>query len=420
MKKINFINHVTMLVLFTGIIFPAFAQSDYEIVQNFKQKYQQIEKGIQSAKSLEELNSYVAKIDRLRNDNIDHKTLLDRSLYPDNFDKAFEKLRLSLVIRNQDFTTIDVLQIENLQLKEQVDALNKRNTELINQIQQYEYTNKKNTKKITQLEKLVTELKSSLKKRDDLIVGIVDSLMPQLIKDRGQLTAEDKNLVFEQAEKHSLISNIKRSLQDNIRFIRVTTLEPNDLNEIKNEQQKFSEFWRNTGIKLVDIYSGKKEKTMELGQIDSLYSLWIKSVAQEAWTNIKAEFAYNGIKLVDFNNGDEFTSVITSFIDDEIKNIGVKSMEESEKIYSLFSDSTWFRVIAPKWIPYLLDNKMLTIEQKNSIETKIADWKARLTPASYDWIYVLVAVLAVAGVGFMYRKRSLQKPKETKEPPSES
>ena len=420
MKKLNFIKRIIILVVFAGIIIPAFAQSDYETVQNFKQKYHQIEEGIKSAKNLEELNSLVAEIDKLRNDNIDHKTLLDRSLYPDNFDKALEKLRMSLVIRNQDFTTIDVLQIENLQLKEQVDALNKRNTELINQIQQYEYTNKKNTKKIAQLEKLVAELKTSLKKRDDLIVGIVDSLMPQLMKNQGQLTTEDQNQVYSQAEKNNLISNIKRSLQDNIRFIKVTTLEPNDLNEIKSQQQKFSEFWGDTGLKLIDIYTKKNERTRELRQIDSLYSLWHRSVSQEAWINIKAEFTYNGINLVDFNNGDKFTSVIISFIDNEIKNIGVKSTEESEKTYSLFSDSTWFRVIDPKWIPYLLDNKMLTVEQKNSIEMKIADWKARLTPASYDWVYILVAVLAVVGVGFMYRKRASKKTNGTIQPPTES
>jgi len=420
MKQLNLIKCMSALVVVAGIAIPSLAQSDYEIVQKFKQRYHQIEKDIQSADSLTELNSLIVEIDRLRNDNIEHKALLDKSLYPDNFDKSLEKLKTHLVIRNQDFTTIDVLQIENLQLKEQVDALNKRNTELINQIQQYEYTSKRNSKKVVELEKLVTQLKSSLKRRDELIVGIVDSLIPQLNKGSGQLTSEDKNNVYSQVEKNDVLSNVKRSLQDNIRFIRVTTLEPEDLNEIKNQQEKFSKFWKDMGIKLTDIYSGKNKKTKELKDIDSLFSLWNESVANEAWTNIKVEFAYNGIHLIDFNNGEKFTSVITSFIDDEIKNIGVKSPEESENAYAMFSDSTWFKVINPKWIPYLLENKMLSREQKKSIDAKIADWNARLTPASYDWVYILVAVLAVVGVGFMYRKRTSPKTKEPEKPPVES
>lgn len=410
MKKLILINCITVLMLLAGIIIPAFAQSDYEIVKNFQQRYNQIEEKIKSAKNLDELNSLIVEIDRLRNDNIDHKTLLDRGLYPENFDSSLEKLRMSLVIRNQDFTTIDVLHIENMQLKEQVDALNKRNTDLINQIQQYEFINKKNAKKLAELESLVAELKTSLKQRDELIIGIVDSLMPQLMKEPGLLTSEDKDKVYQQAEKNNVLLNVKRSLQDNIRFIKVTTLEPNDLNEIKSEQGKFSDFWGDTGLKLIDIYSKKNEKAQELREIDSLYSVWIKTVAREAWGNIKAEFAFNGINLVDFKNGEQFTNVVTSFIDDEIKNIGVKSVEESESSFSSFTDSTWFKVIGPKWIPYLLDNQMLTTEQKDSIESKISVWKQKITPASLDWIYILVGVLAVVGFGFMYYKRKSKQP----------
>ena len=48
---------------------------------------------------------------------------------------------------------------------------------------------------------------------------------------------------------------------------------------------------------------------------------------------------------------------------------------------------------------------MLDSNQNRKIEDKISDWKGRLTPTSFDWVYVLVAVLAVAGLGYMNRKR---------------
>ena len=114
-----------------------FAQSDYEIVQSFKQKYKQLEAAINKSKNLERLNSIVADIDRFRNEYVEQKTLLDKSLYPDNFVKTFEKFNMSFVIRKKDFTIIDVIQTENLELKEQVAFLNKRNTELMNKIQEY-------------------------------------------------------------------------------------------------------------------------------------------------------------------------------------------------------------------------------------------------------------------------------------------
>ena len=63
---------------------------------------------------------------------------------------------------------------------------------------------------------------------------------------------------------------------------------------------------------------------------------------------------------------------------------------------------------------------MLTQEQKKSIDAKIADWNVRLTPASFDWVYILVALLAIVGVGFMYRKRTSTSKKTPGNPPDKS
>ena len=381
-------------------------------MQSFKQKYKQLEEAINKSKNLEELNSIVADIDRFRNEYVEQKTLLDKSLYPDNFDKTFEKLNMSFVIRNRDFTTIDVLQTENLELKEQVASLNKRNTELMNKIQEYEYSDKKDVNKVAEIDALVRELKRSLRKRDELIFSIVDSLLPQPMMEQTQLSSLERNAIYIEAEKNNVLSNVKRSLQDNVRFIELTTLEPGDLNEIKKQQDQFADFWQDAGAKLIDIYAGKNIKSKEIKEIDSLFSMWNFTLDQEVWRNIREEFAYHKINLIEFTNGEEFTNVLTSFIDDAIKNIGVKSPEESNLTYSSFSDSTWFKVISTNWVPYLIDNEMLDLEQKRIVEVNISDWKGRLTPSSFDWMYVLVAVIAVAGLGYMNRKR-LFKNKQT-------
>jgi len=391
-----------ILLVFTN---QSYAQSDFEISQNFKQKSMQLEEAINKAKNLEELNSIVADIDRFRNEYVEHKALLDKSLYPDNFDKTFEKLNMSFVIRNQDFTTIDVLKIENLQLKEQVALLNKRNAELMNKIQEFEYADKEDVKKITELEGLVAELKRSIRKRDELIVGIVDSLLPQPMREQAQLSSQERNSIYVESEKNNVLSNVKLSLLDNIKFIELTALEPDDLTEIKKQQNQFAEFWQGAGTNLVDIYAGENKNSKEIKEIDSLFSIWDFTLQQEVWRNIRDEFVYNNVNLIEFTNGEEFTNVLTSFIDEAIKNIGVKSSEESNLTYSLFSDSTWFKVISTHWIPYLIENEMLDDKQNHTVEAKITDWKGRLTPSSLGWVYVLVAVMAVAGLGYMNRKR---------------
>ena len=405
MKCYSYLNKFLISLILLVLTNQLYAQSDYEITQSFKQKRTQLEEKIYNAKTLEDLNSIVADIDRLRNDYVEHKKLLDKSLYPDNFDKTFEKLNLSFVIRNQDFTTIDILQIENLKLKEQIVLLNKRNTLLMNKIQEFEYSDKKDVNKITELEGVVRALKISLRQRDELIINIVDSLLPQPLMEQTRLSSQERNSIYIEAEKNNVLSNVKLALLDNIKFLELTTLESGDLTEIKKQQNQFVKFWQNTGPKIVDIYAGENKKSKEIKEIDSLFSKWNFTLEQEVWKNIREQFTYNNINLIEFTNGEEFTNVLTSYIDNAIKNIGVKSSAESNVTYSLFSDSTWFKVVRPKWIPYLLDNKMLADTQNRKIADKISDWKGRLTPTSFDWVYVLVAILAVAGFGYMNRKR---------------
>jgi len=394
-----------LLVLF--IISNITAQSDYEIVQNFKARYQQLEQQIKNAVSLDELNAVAGEIERLKNEFSTYRELLDRSLYPDNFEKSFDKLGNSLIIRKADFTQIDVLQTEVITLRSEVDELNKKNAELLNQIQLLEVQRKKDAETIAKLEKLVSELRASLKKRDELVYAIIDSLAPKLSGDVSALTQKEKEQIVAETEKKNVLYIVKKSLRDNNRFLEVTTLKPEDLNEVKQQQSNFVSLWQKVGPKLVDVYAGRKDKSQELKDIDALFTSWKTGIQREAWESIREDFALNNINLQSFYNGNEFTEIITAFINDEIKSYGVKSKEESQRIYSVFVDSVWYKTISNEWMPYLLENNMLTTQQKEMIEKKIAEWKETTSPKDLTLIYVGVGVLIVLIVTFfLLRKKN--------------
>jgi predicted nuclease with TOPRIM domain len=394
-----------LLVLF--IISNITAQSDYEIVQNFKARYQQLEQQIKNAVSLDELNAVAGEIERLKNEFSTYRELLDRSLYPDNFEKSFDKLGNSLIIRKADFTQIDVLQTEVITLRSEVDELNKKNAELLNQIQLLEVQRKKDAETIAKLEKLVSELRASLKKRDELVYAIIDSLSPKLSGDVSALTQKEKEQIVAETEKKNVLYIVKKSLRDNNRFLEVTTLKPEDLNEVKQQQSNFVSLWQKVGPKLVDVYAGRKDKSQELKDIDALFTSWKTGIQREAWESIREDFALNNINLQSFYNGNEFTEIITAFINDEIKSYGVKSKEESQRIYSVFVDSVWYKTISNEWMPYLLENNMLTTQQKEMIEKKIAEWKETISPKDLTLIYVGVGVLIVLIVTFfLLRKKN--------------
>lgn len=411
MKRL-IINHV-MLFLFLLTSTSIFAQSDYEMVQSFKERYQKLSDGIKSATSLEDLDNISLEIDNLKRDFSAKRGILDESLYPENFNSAFENLGSSLDLRREDFTSITVLQTEVTTLKSEVDLLNRRNNELINQITVIESQRKKDAATIEKLEKLVADLRTTILKRDQLIFSIVDSLTPKLAGDVSTMTQQDKEQVYSQVEKNNLLAVVKKSLRDNSRFLEVTSLKASDLDAVKNEQQNFVTMWRKIGPKLVDVYATKGDKSAELKDIDNLFNVWSNRIRKEAWESINEEFSLNNINLQNFNNGDDFTNVLSQYIADEIKNYGVKSKEDSENAYTLFADSVWFKTISSEWMPYLIDNKLLATEQKDAIEKKISEWKSVVSPQSLTWLYAVAGLAIVFIIGLVILLRKKKTPTDT-------
>jgi len=405
--KSNYLIGTLILLLTIGSISSLFAQSDRDIVDKFKAEYISIEKSIKDATTLQELNLVLDKITILKQDFAQHKELLDKSLYPDKYDESIDKLNKAYLLRQGDFSTIDVLQTEVGELKQQVEFLNRRNNELLVQVQKLEDQRQKDAKTIKKLENLVAELRSSIRERDNLVLSMIDSLMPPIMREKEMLTAEDKNVVASEEQKDNVLNNVKTTIKDNIRFMQATSLKPDDLESINKQQKDFASKWRKVGVKLVEVYAEDGKKSEELKQIDELFNDWSAAVTREAWESISDEFTLNGIELRSFKNGEEFTTSVEMFIGDELKNLGVKSDEESKRVYAQFADSTWFATIQPVWMNYLVENKMLTNENKNKMESKIAEWKSALYPSNW-WIYLIIAVVVIAGASlffFMKRKK---------------
>ncbi len=212
--------------LFNSVV----AQSDLEIVDNFKIEFHSIENTIKNASSLGDLKDVPSKISLLKENYAPHKELLDKSLYPDNYQSSIDKLNKDYLMRQGDFTTIDVLQTEVSALNEQVEFLNQRNNELLSQVRTLEAQRNKDAKTIKKLENLVAQLRASIRKRDELVLSMIDSLMPPTMREKDVLTAEDKNLVAKEEQEENVIENVKTTIKDNIKFMQVTSLKAGRFN----------------------------------------------------------------------------------------------------------------------------------------------------------------------------------------------
>ncbi|MFA6980239.1 MAG: hypothetical protein WC209_13045 [Ignavibacteriaceae bacterium] len=386
-----------LLLVFIFVSGLNFAQSDFEIKQNFMNKYKQIEVSIEYADDEAKCTTIAGQIEKLKDEYAPHTSLLDNALYPEDFNSAFAKLSKKLSIRQTDVSQIGDLKVQVTELNDQLLKLNQENSELMYQVQSLKRSATKNAKTIDSLKYLVKRLSAKLKERDDLVMSMVDSLFQQITVIPASVNDYESNGVFKKIASTNFFENIKRSVSDNMKFMRVTILTADDLNEIRGQQNEMSTRWQKVGPSLAKVYLQSKQQATEVNQINNLFDEWKQQIDDQVWERVYNIFEKKNIHLLQYKSGDEFTNSISSFVQDEIKNYGVKGKDESDKTYALFVDSLWFKEVEPTWLPYLLNDKMITEANKDSLDSKIKEWKEKVSPSEFPlWIiYVVVGIIMV-------------------------
>jgi uncharacterized coiled-coil protein SlyX len=386
-----------------------FAQSDREKVNNFDSRFKQYESAIKNAASLDECNIIGENIAKLKEEFADSKTLLEKSLQI-NYDEEFLKIERALEVRKGDFTQIVQLTTEVGSLKDKVSELSQQNEGLISQIKQLNIRTVKDASTIASLTKLVAQLKSNIEQRDELVRGIVDSLLQEFVKTPGTLNEAEKQAVFKKVDNGNLFYNIERTISDNVQFMKVTQMTAEDLSKMKEQYKDFNKVWRQVGPKLAEVYLNRRDKAAQVANIDAMFMDWDERINDEMWGQVNKLFREKKLALLPFRKGDQFVNSVASFVDDEIKNYGVKSKTESENTFFTFTDSVYFKTVQPVWAPVLIENNLMTEANKDSVEKRIAAWKEKVAPASkWNWVYTIGAIVIAALIAAYFLKGKKKK-----------
>jgi hypothetical protein len=413
MKRFISMQLIIAIVAFAFIINgTANAQSDREKTDKFKSSVQKIEEAVKNAKDVAECKNLEIQVDKLRNEFKGDKVLLDKSLYPDDFNASLEKLSTAITLRKGDFTQIHELKTEVVGLKDQVTDLNKKNYDLIGEIRILNLRVHKSEKANDSLKTLVAQLRASLKERDKLVMGMVDSLLTEFTKSPSGLNETEQQGLVTTIKNKNLFFNIQRTINDNIKFMEVTQLKADDISEMKKQQVKFSKLWRQMGPKLAQVYLSKKESMVQIDQINSLFTSWNLLINNQLWGNVDKVFKDKNVKILPYTNGEQFSENIKGYILDEIKNMPTVGKDQSLKEFKLLSDTVWFDNVKKEWVPVLIENGMLTAAQKDTIEANLAQWQKQVEPPfSFTWIYVaigaLLVVIAAAYIALSRKKKAL-------------
>lgn len=380
------------------------AQSDYEKVQEFQIQTRHLSQAINNSISIEELDSLKTIVNYFKKFYEDDKELLDQSLFPENYTSTFAKLENEIESRRVGLSQISELQEEVIALKGEIQILNEKNADLLARIKEYQAIGGKDTKSLTELRNLVDDLRKSLKQRDELVRSIVDSLLSDFIKHPMSLNAAEKQNIFDKIETGNLFYNIEKTVRDNMDFLNVIELNPEDLGELKEDQVRFYNMWKKMGPRLADVYIERGQRAGEVAYITNLFAQWNQKLDAQIWERVHRALKENNVQVNKFQDGNEFTRILKEYINN-------RKLEAGKDEFDNFENLVWTRSLKTNWIPILVDNGMITVQQRDEIQDAVDDWYEmyeRETP--FYWYIAIAIIVTVFFIIFIPKWKKKNKP----------
>jgi len=409
----------SLFILLIGFLTNSFAQSDYQIMQEFKSKHKSFDIAIDYAKNLHELNNIRTEIEHFKEEFSSNKDLLDKALYPDDFNSAFEKLYNKLERAETKLAKISGLEQKVTKLKTDVSTLAQELDKLTRQIAELKSENKqllarilklkrkpeKDAKTIDSLVNLVNTLRNGIATRDSLIKDVMDNIFLTDQKLKSLNEAERKE-ISAKVQGTNLIENIEFLISDNIDLLNSGVFKPEDLLSLKEENKKFKLRWEYFGPKLGKIYATDEAEKQQIETVDSLISVWDSTIAVTFWRSIDELFKSYNINLAPFKNGNEFLHSAIEFIDKHLKpGEDIKPIENHQKF--VYFQTVWNDEISKNWLPVLFKENMFTQIQKEEIDKKLKLWGSTTGQATSIMIYVyaIIVILIILVVFYLFYKK---------------
>jgi cell division protein FtsB len=417
------------LLMFSSLILVAQQKSDYTTVQLFKTTAQSISKNVDKANSVQECAELNASIDSLEKEFADGKTLLNKAIYPEGYDRTIEHLRGKLLVRQKDLGFIEsqVIRITELEttvrgLSDQIQKLNMQNEKLLADIQVLTQNVQKltgdlfnATTPLDSLHNMIVKLRQGLQDRDALIFALTDSLFLQYDKNVSDMKDVEKQGLMGKIERHNIVGNVKHSIMDNVTFLETTQLKGSDLVALVRQQKRFQSQWTGIAPKLTAIYINGKARKYEVSAVDSMLAVWGDKVDDAMWRSLNTLFKEKGFFVKEFNNGEEFSANFITFLSEQIQNPNEETNDTRFKLFTNFHENLWLTDLNAAWLPALTELNKISDTQRKEIEAKVEKWHSIVSPGASWLIYVLVllGVLLIPILAIRLFPKAPKAPKET-------
>jgi hypothetical protein len=396
--------HFMILLMLSWVLLVAQEKSDYATVQLFKAKAAGISKNVDKSNSVLECAELNASVDALEKEFSRDRSLINKAIFPEGYDRTIELLRGKLLVRQKDLGFIEsqVVRITELEttvrgLSDKIEKLDLRNQKLLSDIQMLT----KNVQKLTgnlfnastpldSLRNMIVRLNQGLEDRDALIFALADSLFLQYDKNISDMKDIEKQGLLGKIEKHNIVSNVKRSIMDNVAFLETTQLKGSDLVTLVRQQKRFQSQWTGIAPKLSSIYINARARKYEVSTVDSMLSVWGDKVNDAMWRSLNSLFKEKGFFVKEFGNGEEFSINLMEFLSEQIQNPNEETNDTRFKLFTNFHENLWLSDLNAVWLPALTELSQISDTQRKDIEAKVEKWRSTVSPGASWLIYVLV------------------------------
>ncbi|MFV1885509.1 MAG: hypothetical protein ACMZ7B_13550 [Balneola sp.] len=396
--KIKFI-----IIALSLISVGAFAQeSDHEIKTNFEEKYVSIEQGLNTASSVLEIDNLKIEVDSLIQKYSDHSKLLDNALYPRTFAGQIDAIQKEANSAEQRLLIIENQNERLAQLNKEVSVYRSEITFLNSRADSLRKAIAASMESEERLAALVKRYRENLERRDELVMGVVDSLM---ITYSGMSTGK-LNEISEQIESGRISNSnnplemIENIIEENIEYAASTSraLSVEDHLRMYAVQNHFEDAWNQIGNRLVSAYGGNKQSEWN-ARIDEKIRDWRMTTSQKMWKSMDQYLEFSNVDLGAFDNNYSFFIALDSFVKEARKKsedaiISSESYDDYLRFQEFWSDK-----IKNEWSSLIQEADVLTVAQISSIDDQLSGWEYESRPI-HPFLIVLLVLTAISLIGF--------------------
>lgn len=387
-------------------------RSDFQTVKAFEQQTKAAAKAIDDVQTVQECADVSLTIDQIEQEFTPSKELLDKALYGEKFAERIARLRFQLKLAQDKLGVIESQVVRIAELEEQVRQLagevarlTGENSRLLGDVDRLSGNVKAlgessaaSSALIDSLKSVISQLQKGLKERDQMIFALVDSLFMQYSKQVDQMADTEKRGLAIRMDRNNVVSSVKASIENNLRFLERAQLKGGDLAAILQQQQRFSSQWKGLGPKLTSLYLNNKQRAKELAAVDTLLATWSTSATDAYWRGLNAAFTSRKIPVKPVASGNDLVSNLTAYVNERMA--AEVPADEKAKEFEAF-DGMWQSEMTNGWLPLMESRGDISADQRKLVAGKVEEWRSSFEGTS-PFTYALIFVVAVAILAAIY------------------